>query len=81
MESDNLTTNAGNTGLGIGIIHYLNFSYLPNVIVILLKHTLMITLNYRSELSYKTKLRQFGEFVEINFFGQEQLKVREEVLQ
>jgi hypothetical protein len=23
----NLNTNAGNTGLGIGIIHYINFSY------------------------------------------------------
>lgn len=26
-ERHDLSTNAGNTGIGVGIIHYLNFSY------------------------------------------------------
>jgi hypothetical protein len=29
----NLNTNAGNTGLGIGIIHYINFSMKQNATV------------------------------------------------
>ncbi len=38
-------TNSGNTGYGIGLIHYLNFSTVPSVTVILLKRTLTITSN------------------------------------
>jgi hypothetical protein len=41
----NLNTNAGNTGLGIGIIHYINFPMKQNATVILLILILMTTLN------------------------------------
>jgi hypothetical protein len=40
-----LNTNAGNTGLGIGIIHYINFPMKQNATVILLILILMTTLN------------------------------------
>jgi hypothetical protein len=52
-ERYNLTTNAGNTGLGIGII--LEFSYTAECNCILLKHTLMTTLNY--EVNYHIQNR------------------------
>jgi hypothetical protein len=40
-----LNTNAGNTGLGIGIIHYINFPMKQNATVTLLILILMTTLN------------------------------------
>jgi hypothetical protein len=58
-ERYNLTTNAGNTGLGIGLIHYLNFSYTAEYI--LLTRILMITLNYEVVSYNKTDLKQFGD--------------------
>jgi hypothetical protein len=41
----NLNTNAGNTGLGIGIIHYINFSYEAECNCYTLILILMTTLN------------------------------------
>jgi hypothetical protein len=42
-----LNTNAGNTGLGIGIIHYINFPMKQNATVILI---LILMTTLKSEL-------------------------------
>lgn len=63
-ERYDLNTNSGNTGLGIGIVHYLNFA-------IDLECNCLRSYSYfndhfkvRSELSYnKTELKHFGEWV------------------
>ena len=75
-ERYNLTTNAGNTGLGIGLIHYLNFSYTAECNCYTPDTYFNDHFKLRSELSYnKTDLRQFGQYVEGKpSFGKEQLK-------
>lgn len=59
-------TNSGNTGFGIGLIHYLNFSYTeacPSCIGIK-REFFREHFKIRSEVSYsKTKLNHFGEWV------------------
>jgi hypothetical protein len=63
-ERYNLTTNAGNTGLGIGIIHYLNFSYSAECNCFSPETYFNDHFKLRSELSYnKTDLKNFGEWV------------------
>ena len=63
-ERYNLTTNAGNTGLGIGIIHYLNFSYSAECNCFSPETYFNDHFKLRSELSYnKTELKHFGEWV------------------
>lgn len=74
-ERYDFSTNAGNTGIGIGLIHYLNFTYDSDY-----NYTSRTYFNdhfkLRSELSYnKTKLEHFGEYVEGKpSLGKEQLK-------
>lgn len=59
-------TNSGNTGFGIGLIHYLNFSYTeacPSCIGIKREY-FREHFKIRSELSYsKTNLNHFGQWV------------------
>lgn len=65
-ERKDFETNAGNTGFGIGLIHYLNFSYTEacpsctgNRYEYVREH-----FKIRTELSYnKTKLNHFGKWV------------------
>lgn len=62
-QRHDFSTNAGNTGIGIGIIHFLNFTYNSNY-----DYTSKTYFNnhfkVRSELSYnKTKLKHFGKYV------------------
>lgn len=60
----NLNTNAGNTGMGIGIIHYLNFSYKAECNCYTPETYFNDHFKLRSELSYnKTNLEHFGEWV------------------
>lgn len=60
-------TNSGNTGLGIGIIHYLNFSYKAECDCFTPETYFNDHFKLRSELSYnKTELEHFGEWVEPN---------------
>lgn len=65
-QRSNFETNAGNTGFGIGLIHYLNFSYTeacPSCIGIK-RDFFREHFKIRSEVSYsKTKLNHFGEWV------------------
>ncbi len=60
-----LSTNAGNTGYGIGIIHYLNFSYKADCNCYTPETYFNDHFKLRSELSYnKTELRNFGQWVD-----------------
>ena len=64
-ERHDLTTNSGNTGIGIGIIHYLNFSYKAECNCYTPETYFNDHFKLRSELSYnKTELKHFGEWVE-----------------
>jgi hypothetical protein len=64
-ERHDLKTNAGNTGFGIGIIHYLNFSYKADCNCYAPETYFNDHFKLRSELSYnKTKLEHFGRWVD-----------------
>jgi hypothetical protein len=64
-ERHDLSTNAGNTGYGIGIIHYLNFSYRAECNCYTPETYFNDHFKLRSELSYnKTELRHFGKWVD-----------------
>ncbi|MES2239881.1 MAG: glutamate dehydrogenase [Bacteroidota bacterium] len=63
-ERHDTKTNAGNTGIGIGIIHYLNFSYTAECDCYNPETYFNDHFKLRSELSYnKTELEHFGEWV------------------
>ncbi|MEO6346872.1 MAG: glutamate dehydrogenase [Aquaticitalea sp.] len=61
----NLETNAGNTGIGIGLIHYINFSYKADCNCYSTDTYFNDHFKLRSEISYNTtKLNHFGEWVD-----------------
>ncbi|NBL65454.1 glutamate dehydrogenase [Flavobacterium sp. NST-5] len=70
MQSDygerrDMSTNAGNTGYGIGIVHYLNFAYNPECNCMRSYSYFSDHFKLRSELSYnKTQLKHFGKWVD-----------------
>lgn len=58
-------TNAGNTGIGIGIIHYINFSYRADCNCYSTDTYFNDHFKLRSEISWnKTKLNHFGKWVD-----------------
>lgn len=58
-------TNSGNTGYGIGIIHYLNFSYKADCSCFQPETYFNDHFKLRSELSYnKTQLQHYGRWVD-----------------
>ena len=60
----NPATNTGNTGYGIGIIHYLNFSYKAECNCYTPETYFNDHFKLRSELSYNhTELKHYGEWV------------------
>jgi len=64
-ERHDFATNAGNTGYGIGIIHYLNFSYKADCNCYTPETYFNDHFKLRSELSYnKTNLQHFGQWVD-----------------
>jgi len=64
-ERHDFNTNAGNTGFGIGLIHYLNFSYKAECNCYTPETYFNDHFKLRNELSYnKTNLRHFGEWVD-----------------
>lgn len=64
-ERHDFSTNAGNTGYGIGIIHYLNFSYRAECNCYTPETYFNDHFKLRSELSYnKTELQHFGKWVD-----------------
>ncbi len=59
-QRHNFDTNVGNTGFGVGIVHFINFSANNNRESFFTEH-----FKVRSELSFNTtKLNHFGEWVE-----------------
>ncbi|CAA9196353.1 glutamate dehydrogenase [Flavobacterium collinsii] len=59
-ERNNLDTNLGNTGFGVGLVHFINFSSNSNGESFFTEH-----FKVRSELSFNnTKLNHFGEWTE-----------------
>lgn len=66
-ERHDLSTNAGNTGYGIGLIHYLNFSYRADCNCYTPETYFNDHFKLRTELSYnKTDLKNFGQWVTAN---------------
>ena len=66
-ERYDLSTNAGNTGFGVGLIHYINFSYEAECNCYTPETYFNDHFKLRSELSYnKTELQHFGEWVAPN---------------
>ena len=64
-ERHDFSTNIGNTGYGIGIIHYLNFSYKADCNCYTPETYFNDHFKLRSELSYnKTELQHFGKWVD-----------------
>lgn len=64
-ERHNMETNLGNTGFGIGIIHYLNFAYQAECNCYAPENYFNDHFKLRSELSYnKTKLDHFGQWAD-----------------
>lgn len=64
-ERHDYNTNAGNTGYGIGLIHYLNFSYRADCNCYNPETYFNDHFKLRSELSFnKTNLRHYGEWVD-----------------
>jgi hypothetical protein len=62
---NNEETNLGNTGIGIGIVHYINFSYRADCNCYTTDTFFNDHFKLRSEISWnKTKLDHFGEFVD-----------------
>ena len=69
-QRHDLKTNSGNTGIGIGIIHYINFSYKADCNCYTPETYFNDHFKLRTELSYnKTELRQLGEWVAPNKTG------------
>ena len=75
-ERYDLSTNAENTGIGIGVIHYLNFSYKADCNCYTSETYFNDHFKLRSELSYnKTELQHFGKYLEGKpSLGKDQLK-------
>ena len=64
-ERHDFSTNAGNIGYGIGLIHYLNFSYKADCNCYTPETYFNDHFKLRNELSYnKTELRHYGEWVD-----------------
>ncbi len=63
-------TNLGNTGYGIGLIHYMNFAYSAECNCYAPETFFNDHFKLRSELSYnKTELQHFGEWVDASDTG------------
>ena len=63
-ERYDFSTNSGNTGFGIGLIHYLNFSYKAECNCYTPETYFNDHFKLRSEISYnKTDLKHFGQWV------------------
>lgn len=64
-ERHDLKTNAGNSGFGIGLIHYMNFSYTADCDCYNPETFFNDHFKLRSELSFnKTEFNHFGQWVE-----------------
>ena len=63
-ERNDFSTNKGNTGIGIGLVHYINFAYRADCNCYTTDNYFNDHFKLRTELSWnKTKLNHFGEWV------------------
>lgn len=63
-ERHDFETNKGNTGIGIGLIHYINFAYRADCNCYTTDNYFNDHFKLRTEISWnKTKLNHFGEWV------------------
>ena len=68
-------TNIGNTGFGVGLIHYLNFAYRADCNCYRPESYFNDHFKLRSEISWnKTKLNHFGEWADKQSVGGQQLR-------
>ena len=64
-ERSDFETNAGNTGFGFGIVHYMNFTYLRRYSSRTRRNFFNQHFKIRNELSFnKTNLNHFGKWVD-----------------
>src|SRR5690606_34425995 len=64
-QRNNFETNAKNTGFGVGLIHYLNFSYRADCNCYTRDTYFNDHFKVRNEIDYhKTNLKHFGRWVE-----------------
>ena len=64
-ERQDSDTNSGNTGFGIGLVHYMNFAYQANCNCYTTDNYFNDHFKIRTEISYnKTKLQHFGHWVQ-----------------
>ncbi len=74
-ERNDFSTNQGNMGFGVGLIHYLNFSYKAECNCYTPETYFNDHFKLRSEVSYnQTKLEHFGRWTESNSLFATQLK-------
>ena len=70
-------TNAGNTGIGIGIVHYINFAYRADCNCYSTDTYFNDHFKLRSEVSWnKTKLNHFGKWADPSRTGQNAERLR-----
>ena len=76
-ERHDFDTNKGNTGLGVGLVHYLNFSYRADCNCYTPETYFNDHFKLRSEISYnKTNLEHFGHWVDPKKTSDEANKLR-----
>lgn len=64
-ERQDSDTNSGNTGFGIGLVHYMNFAYQANCNCYTTNNYFNDHFKLRTEISYnKTKLKHLGHWVQ-----------------
>lgn len=64
-QRSDLETNAGNTGIAVGLVHYINFAYRADCNCYTQDTYFNDHFKIRSEISYnKTKLEHFGKWVD-----------------
>ncbi|GGG38217.1 glutamate dehydrogenase [Bizionia arctica] len=77
-ERKDSETNMGNTGFGIGILHYMNFTYLRTYSYGWFPNFFNQHFKVRNELSYnKTNLNNFGKWVDPSRTGENAERLRQ----
>ena len=76
-ERNDFSTNKGNSGIGFGLVHYINFAYRADCNCYTTDNFFNDHFKLRTELSYnKTKLNHFGEWVVDSKVSEDSKKLR-----
>ncbi|AUP81597.1 THC0290_0291 family protein [Flavivirga eckloniae] len=74
---ENTKTNFGNSGFGVGLVHYLNFSYRADCNCYTTDNYFNDHFKLRNEISWnRTKLEHFGKFVDPNRTSEDAERLR-----